>query len=75
MLVREGNGSQVSPWSSALLMWPDMRPTACPTQEVPPSMLIDVPRWPLLALHLDGTYTALFLWQQLGHASLLGHRL
>jgi hypothetical protein len=75
MLVRKGNGSQVSPWPSALLMRPDMRPTAYSSQAMPAQMFHHVPRWALSSLRLDGTYTALFLWQEIGYAPLLGHGL
>jgi hypothetical protein len=75
MLVRKGNGSQVSAWPSALFMRPDMRPTAYSSQEVPASMLNHVSCWALSSLHLDGTNTALFLWQKIGYAPLLRHRL
>ena len=75
VLVREGDGSKITPWSATLLLRSDMCPAAASTQEVPASLPCHLSRRALLSVFSDGTYPALLLRSKLPYPPLSRHRL
>lgn len=75
VLVREGDGPQVTSRPAAIFLWANLCATTSSAQKVPSPLFVDVPCRSLLSLLVDGTHATLLLWEELGYASLFRDRL
>ena len=70
VLVRERDGSKITPWFATLFLRSDVHPIATFAQEMPASLSRHLPRWALLSMYTNGTYPTLFLRSKLRNPPL-----